>query len=72
MSPFVEVEVNDRKYRTQTVDCGHKNPVWNKTLIIPVLSMGDSVHISCHNTENKGQSSGIIGETEIPIYTLCR
>ena len=54
MSPFVEIEVNDRKYRTQVVDGAHKNPIWNKTLIIPVLSMGDSVHISCHNSDNKG------------------
>ncbi len=70
MNPFVVVEVDGKPYRTQTLQEGHTNPVWRKTLNIPVKSMGDSIHISCFHQDKK--SSEVIGETEIPMYTLCR
>ena len=47
MNPFVVVEVNDKKYRTQIKYDEHTNPVWNKTINFPVQSMGDTVLIYC-------------------------
>ena len=72
MNPFVIVEVNGKKYRTQVQYDEHSNPVWNKTINFPVLSMGDTVLISCVNADKFGQPKSVIGEAEVPMYTLCR
>jgi hypothetical protein len=34
--------------------------------------MGDTVIITCKNADKQGLAKSVIGETEIPMYTLCR
>jgi hypothetical protein len=34
--------------------------------------MGDTVLISCVNADKQGLAKSVIGEIEIPMYTICR
>jgi len=69
---FVNAEVNKKKMRTQVAIEGGEQPCWNSSLRFPVKSMGDFLKITFHESDKKGRSIGVIGEADIPIYSLCR
>lgn len=70
MDPFMMVEVNERKYRTQVILEGGKNPVFDKVFFIPVDSMGDEILVSCYDEDRL--TNDLVGSVSIPMYSLCR
>ena len=51
MDPYVLLEYNGGKYRTDVKDEGGKNPVWNQDLVIPLASLRDTVKFSCYASD---------------------
>ena len=45
MDPYVLIEYNGAKYKTDVKDEGGKNPEWNQDLVIPLASLRDTVKL---------------------------
>ena len=39
MDPFCRLEHRGKKYKTKVIDEGGKNPKWNETFEVPIVSM---------------------------------
>ena len=51
MDPYVQVETKGKTFKTQTIQEGGKNPVWNEAFVIPISSMDDELKITCFDED---------------------
>ena len=51
MDPFVQIEYKGKTFKTQTIQEGGKNPVWNEAFVIPINSMDDEFKITCFDED---------------------
>lgn len=68
MDPYVLIEYNGAKYKTDVQDEGGKNPEWNQDLVIPLGSLRDTVKLSCH--ESDYVKDDFIGDMETQIASF--
>jgi Ca2+-dependent lipid-binding protein len=68
MDPYVIIEYNGAKYKTDVKDEGGKNPEWNQDLVIPLASLRDTVKLSCH--ESDYVKDDFIGDMETQIASF--
>jgi Ca2+-dependent lipid-binding protein len=68
MDPYVLIEYNGAKYKTDVKDEGGKNPEWNQDLVIPLASLRDTVKLSCH--ESDYVKDDFIGDMETQIASF--
>jgi Ca2+-dependent lipid-binding protein len=68
MDPYVLIEYNGAKYKTDVKDEAGKNPEWNQDLVIPLASLRDTVKLSCH--ESDYVKDDFIGDMETQIASF--
>ena len=69
MDPFVEIEYNEKQYKTKVHEDGGKNPEWNESFDIPIQSMSDQVRITCYDED--ALSNDLVGTQSFDMEKLC-
>lgn len=70
MDPFVEIEYNEKQYKTKVHEDGGKNPVWNESFDIPIQSMSDYLRITCYDED--ALSNDMVATQEFALEKLCQ
>ena len=69
MDPFVEIEYKGKQYKTKVNEDGGKNPQWNESFDIPIVSMSDTLKITCFDED--ALSNDVVATKEFSLEMLC-
>ncbi len=70
MDPFIQLEYNKIKMKTQTVDEGGETPVWDHTFNLDIITMTEEDHVTLTCWEEDFLSNDFIGETILKVRYL--
>ena len=70
MDPFVEIDYNEKQYKTKVHEDGGKNPEWNESFDLPIQSMTDYIKITCFDED--ALSNDLVATKSFKIEDLCK
>jgi len=70
MDPFIQLEYNKMKMKTQTADEGGETPVWDHTFNLDIITMSEEDHVTLTCLEEDFLSNDFIGETILKVRYL--
>jgi Ca2+-dependent lipid-binding protein len=69
MDPFVVLEYRGLKYKTNVIDEGGQNPIWNQTFDIPIYNNDKKLVISCYDEDYLINDN--VGSMTLDVTNLC-